>query len=83
MAIYIELGALLAALFVLMLLYRFLKEPLLIIANSVIGILAFILLNAYLHLGIDINIWSILAVAFGGIVGFLMVLALHFLGLGF
>jgi len=83
MAIYIELGALLAALFVLMLLYRFLKEPLLIIANSVVGIIAFILLNAYFHLGIAINMWSILAVAFGGIVGFLMVLVLHFLGMGF
>lgn len=83
MAIYIELGALIAALFVLYLLIQFLKNPLLIIANSIIGIIAFILLNSYFHLGIAINLWSIMAVAFGGVVGFLMVLLLHFLGMGF
>ncbi len=83
MAIYIELGALIAALFVLLLLIRFLKEPLLILLNSVIGIIAFVLLNSAFHLGIDINLWSVLAVAFGGVVGFIFVLVLHFLGLGF
>jgi|WetSurMetagenome_2_1015567.scaffolds.fasta_scaffold335926_2 hypothetical protein len=83
MAIYIELGALIAAIFMLYLLIQFLKNPLLIVANSIIGIIAFILLNSYLHLGIAINLWSILAVAFGGVVGFLMVLVLHFLGIGF
>jgi hypothetical protein len=83
MAIYIELGALLGALFVLYLLIQFLKNPLLIFANSVLGILAFVILNSAFHLGIAINTWSILAVAFGGLFGFLLVLALHFLGLGF
>jgi len=83
MAIYIELGALLAAAFMLYLLIQFLKNPLLIIANSIAGLIAFILLNSALHLGIAINAWSILAVAFGGFAGFLLVLLLHFLGLGF
>jgi hypothetical protein len=83
MAIYIELGALLVAAFLLILIIRFLKEPALIIANSVIGLLAFFLLNAYLHLGIDINVWSLLAVAFGGLAGFLLVVLLHFLGIAF
>jgi inhibitor of the pro-sigma K processing machinery len=83
MAIYIELGALIAAIFMLYLLIQFLKNPLLIVANSIIGIIAFVLLNSYFHLGIAINLWSILAVAFGGVVGFLFVLVLHLLGLGF
>ncbi len=83
MAIYIELGALLAAIFLLYLLIEFLKNPLLIIANSVLGIIAFIYLNSAFHLGIAINLWSILAVAFGGIFGFLLVLALNYLGLAF
>ncbi|MCI0504124.1 pro-sigmaK processing inhibitor BofA family protein [Candidatus Micrarchaeota archaeon] len=83
MVMYIELGALLGALFVLYLLLQFLKDPLLILANSIAGFIAFILVNSYFHLGIAINIWSLLAVAFGGIAGFLMVLALHFLGMGF
>ncbi|MFH0884458.1 MAG: pro-sigmaK processing inhibitor BofA family protein [Candidatus Micrarchaeota archaeon] len=83
MAIYIELGALIATLFVLYLLIQFLKNPLLILANSILGIIAFVYLNSAFNLGIAINLWSILAVAFGGLAGFLLVVALHFLGLGF
>ena len=83
MAIYIELGTLLVSAFLLFLIIRFLKEPMLIIANSILGLLAFFILNAYLHIGIVINIWSILAVAFGGLAGFLLVLLLHFLGMAF
>lgn len=83
MAIYIELGALLAAIFVLFILMRIIKEPLVILANSILGIIAFAIVNVVFHAGIPINIWSVLAVALGGLFGFLAVLALHFLGLGF
>jgi hypothetical protein len=83
MAIYIELGALLVACLLLILIIRILREPMLILANSVIGILAFFILNAYFHLGIAINFWSVVAVALGGVAGFLLVLLLHFLGIAF
>ncbi|MFH0737596.1 MAG: pro-sigmaK processing inhibitor BofA family protein [Candidatus Micrarchaeota archaeon] len=83
MAIYIELGALIAAIVILYLLHQFLKNPLLIIANSVLGFIALIALNAFLHLGIAINLWSLLVVAFGGIGGLILVIILHLLGLGF
>jgi hypothetical protein len=83
MAFYIELGALIAALFVLYVIYRFLKEPMLVLANSVLGFIVFLLLDLVFGLGIPVNFWSIAVVALGGFGGVIFVLILHFLGLGF
>jgi hypothetical protein len=83
MAIYIEMGSIIVALVLLYLIYQFLKKPLLIIANSVFGFVALIVLNSVFNLGIAINLWSILTIAFGGIGGLILVVALHLLGLGF
>ena len=83
MAIYIELGALIAVLFILYLLYRFLKSPVAIILNSIAGIVILFLLNAIFHLGIPINFWSVATVALGGLAGVLLVLIFHFLGIAF
>jgi hypothetical protein len=83
MAIYVELGALLFMLFIIYLIIHFLKNPLMMIYNSIIGIVVFYLLNAIFHLGIAVNFWSIAIVALGGIGGVIMVLILHFLGLAF
>lgn len=83
MAVYIEAGALLAAFFLLYLLIRFLKEPGLIIANSVAGIIIFALLNWVFGLGLAINAFSVGLVALGGLAGVLLVVLLHFLGLAF
>ncbi len=83
MALYIELGALLAALFVLYVIYQFLKNPLLIIANSVLGFIVFLVLDLVFNLGIPIDFWTIAVVAIGGFGGVVFVLLLHFLGLGF
>jgi hypothetical protein len=83
MAIYVELGALLVALFLLYLLIRFLKDPLYILANSIVGIVIFLLLNMIFGIGIPINLLSIGVVAIGGLTGVVLVLVLHFLGLGF
>lgn len=80
--IYIELGALLVVVFLLYLLYRFLKNPLFIIMNSVIGIAVFLLLD-YFGMGIPINILSVGIVAIGGITGLIVVVILHVFGLGF
>lgn len=83
MAIYIEIGALLAALVLLYLLLQFLKRPVVVIANSILGLAAFLLLNWLFGLGIAINLWSLLIVGFGGVPGFILVLALHAFGLAF
>ncbi len=83
MAFYIELGALIAALFVLYVIYRFLKEPMLVLANSVLGFIVFLVLDLVFGLGIPINFWSLAVVALGGFGGVIFVLILHFLGLGF
>ena len=79
---YVELGALLVALFLLYLLIRFLKNPLYILMNAAMGVLVFVILNLF-GLGIPINLLSVGVVAIGGIAGLLLVVLLHFLGLGF
>jgi hypothetical protein len=73
---------LLVALLTVYLIARFLKNPEYIIANSVMGILIFVALNLF-GLGIDVNIFSVGIVAIGGIPGVVLVLLMHFLGLGF
>lgn len=83
MSIYVSIGALLAAIFVLYLIYRFFKNPMAILANSVLGIIAFLVLDTVFKLGIPIDFWTIAIVALGGFGGVIFVLVLHFLGLGF
>ena len=83
MTIYIEGGALILAAFLLYVVFRFLKNPLLMILNSVLGFVALVLLNAIFGLGIVINFWSIVVVALGGLGGLIVVVLLHLLGLGF
>ncbi len=83
MALYIQLGALLAAIFILYVIYRFMKNPMLVLANSVLGLIVFLFLDLFFGLGIPIDFWSVAIVAVGGFGGVLFVLILHFLGLGF
>ena len=83
MSLLIAIGALLAAIFILYVIYRFFKDPMLVIANSVLGFIVFLLLDLVFGLGIPIDFWSIAVVALGGFGGVLFVLILHFLGLAF
>ncbi len=83
MAIYVEIGALLLALFLVVLVIRFFKNPLAVIMNSILGIILFFVINTYLHMGIEVNFWSIAIVALGGVGGFLLVIALNFMGIAF
>ncbi|HSB46580.1 MAG TPA: pro-sigmaK processing inhibitor BofA family protein [Candidatus Bilamarchaeum sp.] len=76
------LFGLLIALLIVYLIFRFLKNPMYIIVNSIMGIVVFLILNVF-GIGIPINIFSIGIVALGGIPGVLLVLLIHFLGLGF
>ena len=76
------LVGLLVALLIIYLLLRFLKNPMYIIANSIMGILIFFFLNLF-GAGIPINLFSVGIVALGGIPGVVLVLLIHVLGLGF
>ncbi|MDD5340112.1 MAG: pro-sigmaK processing inhibitor BofA family protein [Candidatus ainarchaeum sp.] len=79
---FVGLFGLLVALLIVYLVYRFLKNPGYIIANSIMGIVIFFILNL-IGAGIPINIFSVGIVAIGGIPGVVLVLLIHFLGLGF
>ncbi|MFH0835412.1 MAG: pro-sigmaK processing inhibitor BofA family protein [Candidatus Micrarchaeota archaeon] len=83
MAIYFEIGAVLAALFLVYLLVKFLFNPLHIIANSIVGIVIFFVMNSVFNTGIPISLLSVGVVAIGGILGVILVFLLHVTGLGF
>ncbi len=83
MAIYFEIGAILVALFLLYLLIKFLSNPLHIIANSILGIVAFFIMNTFFGAVIPITLLSVGVVAIGGILGVILVFLLHVTGLGF
>jgi len=76
------LVGLLVALLIVYAIYRFLKNPVYIIANSIMGIVVFAILNLF-GAAIPINIYSVGIVAIGGLPGVVLVLLIHFLGLGF
>ncbi len=83
MAIYLEVGAILIALFFLYVLIRFIGNPLHIIANSIVGILFFLGLNTFFNVGIPISFLSVGVVAIGGILGGILVFLLHVTHLAF
>jgi hypothetical protein len=83
MVVFVELASLLFALFILYLLYSFLKNPLHLIANAVMGVILFLIINMFLVRDVAINFFSIATVAIAGIPGVLLVLLVHFLGFGF
>jgi len=59
------------------------KEIVWLALNSVIGLIVLILINFLPFINIDINIWSILIVAIGGIPGIALVILLDLLGIAF
>jgi len=80
---YIEVGALIVALIVLLLLIVFIQNPIALIVNSLIAIGIMFLLNAIFGLGIPINLVTILVVAIGGIVGLLLIIILRLMKIAF
>jgi hypothetical protein len=83
MALIGEVGGLLVALLILYLLYLLLKNGLHLLANAVLGIILFWIVNMFLVRDVVINFFSIAIVAIAGIPGVVLVLIIHFLGLGF
>jgi hypothetical protein len=83
MVVYVEFGALLVAIAIVYLMFGVLKNVAYLAANSVMGIIIFLLLNLVLRVDIPINLLSVGIVAIGGTAGVVLVLIIHFLGLGF
>ena len=83
MVFVVEIAALLVAVFILYLLYTLLKNPLHLVANAVMGIVIFLIVNLFIVRDVAINFFSVATVAIAGIPGVILVLLLHFLGLGF
>jgi len=54
-----------------------------LIINSIIGLVALVLVNLLPIVNITINIWSVLIVAFGGVIGLILVIALSLLQIAF
>ncbi len=54
-----------------------------LVINSVIGIVALILVNILPVVNIPINIWTVLIVVFGGIPGFVLLILLDVLKIAF
>ena len=83
MALLAELLTLLVAVVIIYVLWKILEDAAQLAVNSIIGIIVFWLLNQFFGLGIPINWLTILIVALAGIPGVILVLLMHFLGLGF
>jgi len=54
-----------------------------LVINSVIGLVALLIVNLLPIVNVTINIWSVLIVAFGGILGLILVIALSVLQIAF
>ncbi|MGV8084823.1 MAG: pro-sigmaK processing inhibitor BofA family protein [Candidatus Bilamarchaeum sp.] len=83
MAAYIEIGALLVALFILYLLIVFVQNPMAILINSLLAIGILFLLNAIFGLGIPINIITVGIVVLGGVLGLLLIILLRLVNVAF
>jgi hypothetical protein len=69
---------------VLVILFFLLVRRVIILAiNSIIGIFALMGFNILFNAGVQINFWSVIITAIGGIFGFAIVLILHYLKLAF
>jgi hypothetical protein len=79
----IELAVLAVAIILLYILFKILKEVIVLLANSIAGIIILFLLNIIFGLGIPINIFTLGIVALAGVVGLIVILVLHFLGIAF
>jgi len=83
MTLLAEVATVVVAVVVIYVLWKILQDARQLAVNSIIGIIVFWLLNQFFGLGIPINWLSILVVALAGIPGVVLVLLIHFLGLGF
>ena len=75
--------ALIIVLAIMWLVWRVGKKFLLLLISSVIGLFALFGFNFLFQTGVNINFWSVIITAIGGIIGFGIVIGMHFLGWAF
>jgi hypothetical protein len=75
--------ALLIVLLLVLVLFGIVKRIFILAVNSVIGIFALIGYNYLFSAGIEVNFWSAIITAIGGIFGFIIVLIAHYLHIAF
>jgi len=78
-----EIIGVIVAIVLVLLLFWLVKRVLILFINSVIGLFALFGFNYLFNAGIKINFWSVLITAIGGIIGFIIVLAAHYLHIAF
>lgn len=75
--------ALVVVVLIIWLVFKLVKKFFILLINSIIGLFALMGFNFLTNAGITINFWSIIITAIGGIIGFAIVLGMHFLGWAF
>ena len=80
---YVELGTLLVAFVAFWLLLVFIQNPIALLINSLIAFIILLALNMIFKVGISINIFTILIVAIGGMIGLVLILLLRLANVAF
>lgn len=80
---YVEVGTLILALVIVWLLFAFIRDPMVLVVNSIFAIVILFVLNMFLEVSIPINILTVLVVAVGGILGLILILLLRFSNIAF
>jgi len=75
--------ALIVIVLIVLFLFRVFKKVFIFIINSVIGLFALFGFNYLFNVGVTINFWSVIITAIGGIIGFAVVVGMHYLGWAF
>ena len=78
-----ELLALIVVVLIIILLFMVVKKVFIFIVSSVIGIFALFGFNYLFNANVVINFWSVIITAIGGIIGFIIVVGMHYLGWAF
>ncbi len=77
-----ELVALVLAVLAAVVIYKVVKGIVPLILHAIVALVALWVLNVF-GLSVAINIWSVLIVTIGGLVGLALVVLLHLLGIAF
>jgi hypothetical protein len=78
-----ELLVIVVVALIILFLFFIVKKVVFFVINSIIGIFALIGFNTLFQAGIQINFWSVIITALGGIIGFGIVVGCHYLGWAF
>ena len=78
-----ELLMLLVVICIVILVFIVLKNVLMLIVNSIIGFFALYAVQAWVIPDLQINFWSVIITAIGGLIGLIVVVGSHLLGWAF